>query len=31
MRLSQTELGGGIGLSYQQIQKYETGKNRVSA
>lgn len=29
--LSQTELGAKIGLSYQQIQKYETGKNRISA
>ncbi|QND46952.1 helix-turn-helix transcriptional regulator [Rhizobium lusitanum] len=29
--LSQTDLGKGIGLSYQQMQKYETGKNRVSA
>ena len=29
--LSQTELGIKIGLSYQQIQKYESGKNRISA
>jgi len=29
--LSQTELGARIGLSYQQIQKYESGKNRISA
>jgi len=29
--LSQTELGAKIGLSYQQIQKYESGKNRISA
>jgi transcriptional regulator with XRE-family HTH domain len=29
--LSQTELGTKIGLSYQQIQKYESGKNRISA
>lgn len=29
--LSQTELGREIGLSYQQIQKYESGKNRISA
>ncbi|AYG64532.1 helix-turn-helix domain-containing protein [Rhizobium jaguaris] len=31
MRLSQSDLGKGIGLSYQQIQKYEIGRNRVSA
>lgn len=31
MRLSQTELGRGVGLSYQQIQKSETGRNRISA
>ncbi|OCJ02479.1 hypothetical protein A6U85_30380 [Agrobacterium sp. 13-626] len=29
--LSQTELGKGVGISYQQVQKYEVGKNRVSA
>lgn len=29
--LSQAELGHETGLSYQQIQKYETGKNRISA
>ncbi|WP_349958093.1 helix-turn-helix transcriptional regulator [Rhizobium sp. ZPR3] len=29
--LSQGDLGKGIGISYQQMQKYETGKNRVSA
>ncbi|NTG31887.1 helix-turn-helix transcriptional regulator [Agrobacterium rhizogenes] len=29
--LSQTELGKGVGLSYQQVQKYEVGTNRVSA
>lgn len=28
---SQTELGEKVGLSYQQIQKYETGLNRISA
>jgi transcriptional regulator with XRE-family HTH domain len=28
---SQIELGDGCGLSYQQIQKYETGVNRVGA
>lgn len=30
-KLSQEELGEKIGVSYQQIQKYETGANRVSA
>ena len=29
--LSQTELGNKIGLSYQQVQKYESGRNRISA
>lgn len=31
LRLSQTALGAGIGVSFQQIQKYESGANRVSA
>jgi len=29
--LSQTALGMALGLSFQQIQKYEKGANRVSA
>lgn len=29
--LTQEELGERIGVSYQQIQKYETGTNRISA
>lgn len=29
--LSQTELGEALGISFQQIQKYERGANRVSA
>lgn len=29
--LSQTELGNAIGVRFQQVQKYETGQNRVSA
>ncbi len=29
--LSQTELGQRIGVSFQQIQKYENGTNRVGA
>ena len=30
-KVSQAELADGIGLSFQQIQKYERGLNRVSA
>jgi|AGTN01.2.fsa_nt_gi Predicted transcriptional regulators len=29
--LSQEELGGAMGLTFQQIQKYERGANRISA
>ncbi len=29
--MSQTELGQAIGVRFQQVQKYETGANRVSA
>ncbi|MGI0522889.1 helix-turn-helix domain-containing protein [Rhizobium giardinii] len=29
--VSQTDLAKGIGVSFQQVQKYENGKNRVSA
>jgi transcriptional regulator with XRE-family HTH domain len=29
--LSQTGLADGIGLTFQQVQKYEKGSNRVSA
>ena len=29
--LSQTRLAEGIGLTFQQVQKYEKGTNRVSA
>lgn len=29
--LSQTELGQAIGLTFQQVQKYEQGANRISA
>lgn len=28
--VSQTDLGIAVGVTYQQIQKYECGKNRVS-
>ena len=29
--MSQTQLGQKLGLTFQQIQKYERGRNRVSA
>jgi len=29
--ISQEQLGQELGVSFQQIQKYETGRNRVSA
>ena len=29
--LSQTELGRAVGVTFQQIQKYENGSNRVSS
>jgi transcriptional regulator with XRE-family HTH domain len=29
--LSQTKLGKAVGLTFQQIQKYESGANRISA
>ena len=29
-KLTQTDLADGVGVSYQQIQKYENGDNRVS-
>jgi transcriptional regulator with XRE-family HTH domain len=29
--MSQAQLGGELGVSFQQIQKHETGFNRVSA
>ncbi len=31
MGMSQTTLGDAIGLTFQQVQKYENGKNRISA
>lgn len=31
LRLSQTALGAAVGVSFQQVQKYERGANRVSA
>jgi len=31
LKVSQTELADALGLSFQQIQKYENGSNRISA
>jgi DNA-binding XRE family transcriptional regulator len=31
LNISQAQLGGELGISFQQIQKYERGVNRVSA
>ncbi len=31
LNLSQTELGDALGVTFQQVQKYEKGTNRVSA
>lgn len=31
LKISQDELGEALGISFQQIQKYEKGVNRVSA
>jgi transcriptional regulator with XRE-family HTH domain len=29
--MSQEKLGDGLGLTFQQVQKYESGKNRIGA
>lgn len=29
--MSQQELGGGVGITFQQIQKYERGLNRIGS
>lgn len=31
MRMSQTSLGNAIGVTFQQVQKYENGTNRIGA
>src|SRR5262245_48597759 len=31
LKLSQTDLADGLGLSFQQVQKYEKGINRIGA
>jgi transcriptional regulator with XRE-family HTH domain len=30
-KMSQTELGAALGVTFQQVQKYENGKSRVGA
>ena len=30
LKLSQTEVATALGISFQQVQKYETGANRIS-
>ncbi len=30
-RMTQQQLGNKVGIKFQQIQKYETGANRISA
>src|ERR1044071_3107456 len=30
-KMSQTELGEALGVTFQQVQKYEKGTNRISA
>ena len=30
LRMSQTELGGQVGVTFQQVQKYESGTNQIS-
>jgi transcriptional regulator with XRE-family HTH domain len=31
LKMSQTDLGKALGLTYQQVQKYEKGTNRIGA
>src|SRR5271155_4771727 len=31
LELSQTQVANGLGITFQQVQKYERGSNRVSA
>jgi transcriptional regulator with XRE-family HTH domain len=31
LKLSQAELGAALGVTFQQVQKYERGANRISA
>ena len=29
--MSQTQLGAAVGITFQQVQQYEKGSNRISA
>jgi transcriptional regulator with XRE-family HTH domain len=31
VKMSQTDLGSGAGITFQQVQKYEKGTNRISS
>ena len=31
LRITQAEMGGAIGVTFQQVQKYERGTNRIAA
>ena len=31
LKMSQADLAGGLGLTFQQVQKYEKGTNRIGA
>jgi transcriptional regulator with XRE-family HTH domain len=31
LHMSQTDLGNALGLTFQQVQKYEKGRNRIGA
>jgi transcriptional regulator with XRE-family HTH domain len=31
LEMSQTEIAAAVGLTFQQVQKYENGSNRISA
>lgn len=31
LRMSQSTLGNGLGVTFQQVQKYESGDNRIGA
>lgn len=31
IQMTQTDLGDSLGITFQQIQKYEQGTNRISA
>jgi len=31
LNMSQVEMADGLGITFQQVQKYENGSNRISA